>query len=245
MNSTVQNKKILAILGGSFNPPHLGHLRLAIEVLQTLQPARLDLLPVARPAHKKGSGLLPFELRCKLLDSFSKADPRISINQLENKRSGKSYTYETLQIYRELEPDFEPVFILGGEDFAALQSWEGWTELPDLAHLLIISRGEYGAELFKEDTLKFWTNAKAIELKQHHSILGSGNSRLWQKAQAAFKTPKGGEIWQLPLARLDISATNIRKAWLNNENLNALIQDEAIKILWQNAHTVRSTWAQG
>lgn len=241
---------LLAILGGSFNPPHLGHLRLALEILQTLQPVRLDLLPVGRPAHKKESQMLPFDLRYAMLRCFERHDVRIQVNPLENERPGKSYTFETLRIYRERYPEMEPVFILGGEDFGQLKTWEGWDEIPSLAHLLIISRGQSDLTPFLQNVRDFWPDSEALPLasgigqdpRSGGSLLGSGDSRLCLKADAGFRTPDGGEVWHLPLTRLDISATALRQSWLAGENISGLLPTPALHLLWQNAMSVRKVW---
>lgn len=242
MNKHNTPGKLLAILGGSFNPPHLGHLRLALEILQTLQPVRLDLLPVARPAHKRESQILPFALRCAMLSCFERHDVRIQINTLENERPGKSYTIDTLRIYRERYPDLEPVFILGGEDFGQLQTWEGWDEFPSLTHLLIIPRRQSDRTPFLQNIRNFWPGSEPLPLERDSGMLSSADSRLGLKADAGFRTPSGGEVWHLPLTRLDISATDLRQRWLNGENISGLLPPQALQLLWQNALNVREIW---
>ncbi|SHN55532.1 nicotinate (nicotinamide) nucleotide adenylyltransferase [Desulfovibrio litoralis] len=236
------NNKLVALLGGSFNPPHLGHLRLGLEILEILQPLRLDFLPVAHPAHKEAKELLPFELRYKMLETFCQYDSRIYINPLENKRREKSYTYKTLELYRKENPDVEPVFILGGEDYAQIQTWEEWERLPSLAHFIIISRATAKKECFINNSLRFWKGSKPIDLSSKQNVLGSGDSSLNVKADHAFKTQQGGEIWHLSLPRLDISATMLRKAWLENKKLFGLIHDNNLKLLQEHASLVAGRW---
>ena len=112
-----------AILGGSFNPPHVGHLRLAVEAREALG----DLVRGALAP-------LPW-LRC---------------NRLEALRDGPSYTWDTLQAYRAAEPDTDFYFLLGSPDFALLPTWHRGLELPRLCHFVVVPRGDLTAEEFTD-----------------------------------------------------------------------------------------------
>ena len=121
-----------AILGGSFNPPHVGHLRLAIEAAEALSSLTdgVDLIPCAVPPHKAMTGMLPFDLRARMLEASIADLPFLRCNRLEGQRQGPSYTWDTLLAYREAAPDTELYFILGSPDFALLPTWHRGLELP-------------------------------------------------------------------------------------------------------------------
>lgn len=67
----------IGLLGGSFNPVHIGHVRLAVEIAETLRPQRLDLVPCAIPPHKPHRSLLPFDLRYEMLTAATRAFPTL------------------------------------------------------------------------------------------------------------------------------------------------------------------------
>ena len=121
-----------AILGGSFNPPHVGHLRLAVEVREALGDlvTGVDLVPCAVPPHKDASDLLPFGLRAALVEACIAGLPWLACNRLEGRRQGPSYTWDTLTAYRQAAPGTDLYFILGSPDFAQLPLWRRGTELP-------------------------------------------------------------------------------------------------------------------
>ena len=98
-----------AILGGSFNPPHVGHLRLAIEAREALGDLvqGVDMVPCAVPPHKAQSGMLPFELRASMVAACAESIPWLRCNRAEALRQGPSYTWDTLCAYREAEPETE------------------------------------------------------------------------------------------------------------------------------------------
>ena len=141
-------KPWVGILGGSFNPPHFGHLRLAVEVMEALHPVRLDFLPAPMPPHKGRRGLLPFALRVAMLEKALHGLHGFCINTMENERDGPSYTTDTLRLYRKREPGIRHFFILGAEDFASILSWHEWQLLPELADIVVVSRAGSEVEVF-------------------------------------------------------------------------------------------------
>ncbi len=134
------------ILGGSFNPPHVGHLRLAVEVLERLGLPRLEFMPCYRPPHKEDSELLPFALRARCLalalgiEGGAPRLPGLELNTMEQERPGPSYTIDTLAAYRERYPAGQPYFVLGAGDLLTLESWKQGLDLPFQATLVVVPR---------------------------------------------------------------------------------------------------------
>ncbi|MFP4128737.1 MAG: nicotinate-nicotinamide nucleotide adenylyltransferase, partial [Desulfonatronovibrio sp.] len=96
--SSNKNKTCVGLLGGSFNPLHIGHLRVCAEMLEQAGLDQVELVPTHIPPHKHIDYILPFDLRRAMLESSVKDYAKIRVNPLESKRSGPSYTYDTLQI---------------------------------------------------------------------------------------------------------------------------------------------------
>ena len=130
----------IAILGGSFNPAHIGHLRLAIEARQNLQVSRVDLVPAFSPPHKQGLEMLPFALRVAMLKAAVEDIPGLAVNDLEGKRPGPSYTWDTLGIYLEENPGVPLFFILSLHDLSTLPHWHHGRELVKRATLIAVPR---------------------------------------------------------------------------------------------------------
>ena len=131
-----------AILGGSFNPPHVGHLRLAIEAREALGDLvqGVDMVPCAVPPHKVQRSMLPFNLRADMVEACAQGLPWLRCNRMEAQRQGPSYTWDTLCAYREAEPDTDLYFILGSPDFALLSTWHKGLDLPRLCHFVVVPR---------------------------------------------------------------------------------------------------------
>lgn len=208
-----------AILGGSFNPPHIGHLRLAVEVSEALgeRVHNVDLVPCAHPPHKAAEALLPFDLRAAMLDAAVSDLPRLRCNRLEAGRQGPSYTWDTMLAYRAAEPGIKLYFILGSADFALLPTWFRGLDLAQLCDFIVVPRGDNLAEDFASATSALWpgaTEAPSIEIGCKRMLL-----------------PGGGSAHFLPLPWLPVSASDIRMRLRDGRSADYLVPPVALQLL--------------
>jgi nicotinate-nucleotide adenylyltransferase len=133
-------RRRLGVFGGTFDPPHHGHLIAASDAYAALRLDRLLLVPAADPPHKKGAVHASAEQRLRMLRAAVAGDPRFEVVELELRRAGPSYTVDTLRELRGLEPDAELVFLLGIDQFRALESWREPETVASLARLGVLSR---------------------------------------------------------------------------------------------------------
>ncbi|MDR2727132.1 MAG: nicotinate-nicotinamide nucleotide adenylyltransferase, partial [Deltaproteobacteria bacterium] len=140
----LQQERVMrvGILGGTFNPVHVGHLRLAIEAAERLNLDRVVLMPAHTPPHKDRADLLPFALRVELLQAAVEHSPILSVTELEAELPPPSYTWNSLAAWKSRRPDDLGVFILGAEDFANLNTWHRGLELPTLMDLAVMARAD-------------------------------------------------------------------------------------------------------
>lgn len=221
-----------AILGGSFNPPHVGHLRLAIEAAEALSSLTdgVDLIPCAVPPHKAMTGMLPFDLRARMLEASIADLPFLRCNRLEGQRRGPSYTWDTLLAYREAAPDTELYFILGSPDFALLPTWHRGLELPGLCHFVVVPRDGQDSRDMTATATRLWPEAEERE-----PVVGEG---------PCMALPGGGMAHFLPLPWLDVSASRLRALWLANRRVDFLLPRAAFEILRESEKSVRTHWQQ-
>lgn len=131
----------IGILGGTFNPPHLGHLICAQEALIQLALDRVVLMPAGQPPHKPKLPGDPGPLhRLELCRRAVEGDPRLAVSALEVERSGPSYTVDTLQELHSQLPDSELYLIVGGDVAAGLPSWHDPERVLSLATLAVAGR---------------------------------------------------------------------------------------------------------
>lgn len=121
----------VAMLGGTFDPVHIGHLIGAQAAAEQLQLDRVLFVPAANPPHKLNVPITPAEHRVAMLERALAGNERFSLYLDEISRSGRSYTIDTVRRYRqsELKDGDELFFILGADNLAELHTWKNWKAL--------------------------------------------------------------------------------------------------------------------
>jgi nicotinate-nucleotide adenylyltransferase len=130
----------IGILGGTFNPPHLGHLICAQEAYLQLGLDRVMLIPARTPPHKPVEDEPGAEHRYELCRSAVDGDPRFEVSDLEIQRTGTSFTVDTLEELNSRAPDNELFLIVGGDVAAGLPSWHRPDRVLELARLSVAKR---------------------------------------------------------------------------------------------------------
>ena len=125
------------MFGGSFNPIHFGHLLVADDIAETLGLDRVLFVPAAVPPHKPVSELAPAVHRFAMTRLAVAEHPRFEVSDVELRRSGPSYTVDTLEVLR---PRGDLHLIIGSETFLDLLSWHEPRRLPGLARLVVVPR---------------------------------------------------------------------------------------------------------
>lgn len=224
----------LGILGGSFNPVHIGHLRLALEAGEALRLERTDLLPCAVPPHKSVRGLLPFDLRVRLLRAAVRGLPGLRVNPLEGRRSGPSYTWNSLLHYARGQRGAKLFFILGCGDFAALPSWHRGPELLSLADFVVVPRAGEEKKRFL-DAVRHILPAATPCVSPPPALAAAGAT--------AFDLPTGARLFYLPVTRLDLSASLVRRRFVSGLDLRLLVPAAALRLLEKEREAVTDCWS--
>jgi nicotinate-nucleotide adenylyltransferase len=133
----------VGVLGGAFNPPHIGHMVLAQEALVQLKLETVILMPMGQAPHREIADDPGAEVRFELAEAAAAGDERFSASRLEVDREGPSYTVETLAALHEERRDDELVWILGGDQAAALRSWREPERVLELATIAATDRGTW------------------------------------------------------------------------------------------------------
>jgi len=142
--------KKIGILGGTFDPPHIGHLKLASHFAKLLNLDALLLIPSGEP-WQKGSGITSAEVRLRLTEAagidlaraflYLKIPTQVGIDRIEVDRAGPSYAIDTAKALRErFGPETSLIWLMGADSLNALPTWHAWQELMDYVHLAVASR---------------------------------------------------------------------------------------------------------
>lgn len=132
----------IGLLGGSFDPPHLGHLFVAYTAFEELGLTSVRLIPTHRQPLKQGRPVTAAEHRVAMCGLLAAEDPRLAVDPLEVERGGLSYTIDTVRAYRAARPSAELVLLLGEDAAATLPQWREPQAIAAEARLVVVSRGE-------------------------------------------------------------------------------------------------------
>ncbi len=130
----------IGVLGGAFNPPHVGHLLLAQEARWALGLERVLLVTTGRAPHKEIPDDPGVELRLEMTKLAAATGEGVEASAVEVEREGVSYTYRTLELLAEQRPDSELFFVLGADMAAGLAGWKRPERVLELARLAIVPR---------------------------------------------------------------------------------------------------------
>ena len=130
----------IGIFGGTFDPPHVGHLIAAQEIHAQLELDRLLLVPAAVPPHKLDRDVTPAPVRLEMITAAVAGDERFSVSDIEIRRDGPSYTVDTLRQLREEWPDSELVLAIGADQAVEFDTWREPEEIRRLATVAAFAR---------------------------------------------------------------------------------------------------------
>ena len=137
--------KRIGIYGGTFNPPHVGHIQAANQAVQLLQLDHLYLIPDCIAPHKVMPENSATDVqRLEMLYIAAKDSPRMEVLDIELQRQGVSYTWETVKLLKEMHPDAELILLMGTDMFLSFHTWKFPEEITSRASLGVFYRGERG-----------------------------------------------------------------------------------------------------
>lgn len=195
---------MIGLLGGTFDPIHIGHLRIALEVLEALELRQMRFIPLRDPPHRGVPEVMP-QQRYEMVAAAVADEPRFLVDDCELRREGKSYTADTLSGLRQ-EIGEVPLFLLLGSDaFRGFPSWHQPEQVLALAHLVVLQRpGEMMPNLYPKRVATSWGDAQSLP---------------------------GGRILFKSTTQLDISATNIRRMVRAGLSPRYLIPDAVLRYI--------------
>jgi nicotinate-nucleotide adenylyltransferase len=191
---TAFTKGAIGILGGTFDPVHFGHLRLAQEVADALSLREVRFIPGGTPPHRATPQTAAAD-RLAMVKLATADNPLFRVDERETRRSGLSYSVDTLtELRAELGAAQPLVLILGADAFLGFNRWHRWREIFDLAHIAVAHRpGATLADIKDADLAGEFARRRAETVAPVHGA-------------------PSGSITIVPITALDISATAIRAA---------------------------------
>lgn len=202
----------IGLFGGTFDPIHFAHLRLAEEIAEAFALERVHLIPAAVPPHRDQPKASP-EDRLAMTNLAIEGNPRLAVDPRELERTGVSYTFDTVTEIRSETGNHPLCLLMGADAFVALTTWHRWEHLFDLAHIIVARRPGYPLEQLASSM----PLALRAEYKLRH-----------ETEPAALKATAAGKIFTHELTALDVSATALRNLIRRNASLRYLLPDPVI-----------------
>ena len=196
--------KPLAILGGTFDPVHIAHLRVAWEAAEALD-AQVRLMPANVPPHRPAP-VASAQQRVRLLEAALLGQTRLTLDTRELRRDGASYTFDTLRELRAEVGAVQPLILLVGADaFAGFATWHHWREIFSLAHVAVLTRPGHHPRL-------------PPELSEEVSPRRTSDA-------ARLRASPAGCVLDLPVTPLEISASAVRALLADGREPRWLLPD--------------------
>lgn len=152
------------IFGGTFDPIHNGHLHVAYEALYRLNLDKIIFMPSGKPPHKTNKIITDSEIRIELVKAAIEKEKKFILSSYEIEKLGLSYTYETLEYFKGLEPDTEWYFITGTDCLMDIRSWKNIDRIFNSCKFVVFNRSGY----FKERVIE---QKNKIEMEYGTSII--------------------------------------------------------------------------
>lgn len=202
--------KPIGVFGGTFDPVHNGHLRLALEFFEALDLEVVRLVPSNAPPHRAAPAA-PAGLRLAMLLSAVQDEAALTVDDRELRRGEVSYTVDTLSDLRRELGDVPLCLLLGMDAFAAIHTWYRWTSLIQLAHFAVAHRPEASMP----------TEEEVLNLIDRHATDSS----------AELHNAPAGWILMRSIPQLDISASGIRSLIAAGRNPRYLLPDPVLDLI--------------
>lgn len=205
--------KTIGILGGTFNPVHFGHLRMAQELANALKLDEVRFIPAANPPHKT-TPTISAEHRAAMVRLGIADNPIFTFDERELHRTGTSYTIDTLQSLRdELGAKISITLFMGSDAFTKFDTWHRWQEIIQFCHIALVQRPRANTHKLPEVLENF--------LHQHYT-----------EHSDDMHTSPAGFVTMQKITALDISSTAIRHALQHQNSARYLMPDSVIAYIY-------------
>jgi len=207
----------IGLLGGTFNPIHIGHLRIAEEAREGLGLEQVVFIPAHIPPHKQPEGVIDSSHRLAMTSLAVQDHEAFIVSDIEADRPEKSFSLYTIRHFlRELDKQDELFFILGADAFAEITTWHRWMEVLPMCHFAVLNRPGH--------PLKKPEDAMPAAFAERYRDLGDG----------VYQMKEGARLIFLPMTPLDISASDLRLRLREGRSARYLIPDPVLDYIEKN-----------
>ena len=191
----------LGVLGGSFNPPHVGHVIIASDAYEALHLDKLLIVPAAaNPLKAENAGAASATDRLEMVRTTFSGDPRFEVSAMEIERGGLSYTVDTLEALAREYPGAELVLLVGMDAFSSLDRWKQPGRIRELARLAVLARGDEAPSL-PDEVQAVTTRRIDVSSSEIRARLAAGRSIKGFVADSVERFISAAKLYVSPAAR--------------------------------------------
>jgi nicotinate-nucleotide adenylyltransferase len=206
----------VGLFGGTFNPIHVGHLRVAFEILHKFLLDRMIFIPSAKPPHKSGRDIVAPKYRFEMVNLAIEKVNKFFVSDVEIKRGGFSYTIDTILYFKEIFPiDTELYLVVGLDAFLEIDTWMSYMEIFDHITFIIMTRPKTETE-----------NKNCQKLLEQYLKKKISKKYKYFKNKFYFLHMKKPPLYLIDVTHIDISSTKIRKILQIGESVKFLIPEK-------------------
>lgn len=198
---------MIGIFGGTFDPVHLGHLRVALDALEILGLDQVRIIPLANAVHRNQPGT-PAAVRLAMLQAAIDGHERLVADDREIRRNGPSYTIDTLKSLHDEFPNDGLCLLLGGDAFGAFDTWRDPQGILQIANIAVLQRP--GHSPHTNPAVAAMINASRVESLAENA---------------------SGQIVFCPVTQLDIASSDLRDRIANGRSVDFLVPDPVRDII--------------
>lgn len=199
----------IGVLGGTFNPIHMGHLIIAEEICQIFALEKVVFIPSARPPHKTHKEIIDPLYRLMMTNLATVSNPKFFVSTVEIERKGKSYSVETIKELRKIYGEkAELYFIVGMDAFLEITTWKDSEKLINLCHFIVVSRCGYEMDNLRGKLPASFIN-KLVEIEENEKVKNHNQ--------------QDHKIFVIKSMTIDISSTDIRHSIKEGKSIRYLV----------------------
>jgi nicotinate-nucleotide adenylyltransferase len=208
----MEEKLLIGLFGGTFNPIHFGHLRAAQEVLDSFELDKIIFIPSALPPHKQIHHLTNAEDRLEMIRLSVQNCPEFEVSDVELKRPGRSYTVDTIRYFKSALSDTKLYFIVGMDAFLEIDAWKFYQDLFSLISFIVMARPGAGDKIDPH------------KLEEYLQSRISADYR-FSESEMAYIHPEKQPVFGINVSPLDISSSAIRQSICRNKSIRFLVPE--------------------
>jgi len=210
----------IGLLGGTFNPIHVGHLKIAEAVRHTLKLAAVWFIPTGKAPHKKEEAEPSRANRLEMVRLAIQDNPHFKACDIETKRPDVSYTIDTLTILKQLHPKNTFFFIIGTDAFSNLHRWKTPEKLLETMPFVIVPRVDYPFSHLPNLAILNRINMTSLKELDCH-----------QRKRYTFSVPNGGHLYFVQTALHPIAAGEIRSRIQSGKTVKTLLPQQVLSYI--------------